>query len=132
MIAHVAKVAILVANTFPQTCRNALAENGRDCEFFTIMRHPIDRVVSAFFYCPKDHDQQTNRPSKVSTCLAETMWNTAQHVLTFPRVNKLRLGTGWHRYNTSPFVIDLHLSLNFSFRSVVTRQDNAQNTTAYA
>ncbi|CAM9294983.1 unnamed protein product [Ectocarpus sp. 8 AP-2014] len=35
----------------------------RDCDYFTVMRHPIDRLVSAFFYCPKDHDLQ-NRPPK--------------------------------------------------------------------
>eukprot|EP00904_Undaria_pinnatifida_P009826 jgi/Undpi1/5974/HiC_scaffold_2.g01248.m1 len=26
---------------------------GRQCEYFTIMRHPIDRLVSAFFSCPE-------------------------------------------------------------------------------
>lgn len=30
------------------------------------MRHPVDRLVSAFFYCPTDHDVQ-NRPLEV-TC----------------------------------------------------------------
>lgn len=41
---------------------------GRACEYFTVMRHPIDRLVSAFFYCPKDHDVQ-DRPPKVCTQL---------------------------------------------------------------
>lgn len=48
------------------TSRNELAEHGRECEYFTMMRHPIDRLVSAFFYCPTDHDVQTDRPRKVS------------------------------------------------------------------
>lgn len=37
---------------------------GRDCQYFTMMRHPIDRLVSAFFYCPQDHDVQ-HRPNEV-------------------------------------------------------------------
>jgi len=45
--------------------RNELVEEGRKCEFFTMMRNPIDRALSAFFYCPKDHDVQTRRPEKV-------------------------------------------------------------------
>lgn len=45
--------------------RNALTEEGRDCEFFTMMRNPIDRAVSAFFYCPMDHDIQAMRPAEV-------------------------------------------------------------------
>ncbi|CAN0146142.1 unnamed protein product [Ascophyllum nodosum] len=36
---------------------------GRQCDFFTMMRHPIDRLVSAFFYCPESHDVQ-NRPKE--------------------------------------------------------------------
>ncbi|CAM9248505.1 unnamed protein product [Ectocarpus sp. 4 AP-2014] len=35
----------------------------RECEYFTMLRHPIDRLVSAFFYCPTDHDVQL-RPRK--------------------------------------------------------------------
>ncbi|CAN0296788.1 unnamed protein product [Ectocarpus sp. 6 AP-2014] len=35
----------------------------KDCEYFTLLRHPIDRLVSAFFYCPNDHDRQL-RPRK--------------------------------------------------------------------
>eukprot|EP00904_Undaria_pinnatifida_P005233 jgi/Undpi1/183/HiC_scaffold_1.g00180.m1 len=49
---------------YAEELRNSLAANGRECEFFTMMRNPIDRVISAFFYCPKDHDVQANRPSK--------------------------------------------------------------------
>lgn len=46
--------------------RQPLAEAGRECEFFTMMRHPMDRLISAFFYCPYDHDIQ-ERPDKVLT-----------------------------------------------------------------
>ncbi|CAB1103839.1 unnamed protein product [Ectocarpus sp. CCAP 1310/34] len=35
----------------------------KDCEYFTLLRHPVDRLVSAFFYCPTDHDIQ-KRPRK--------------------------------------------------------------------
>lgn len=31
-----------------------------------MMRHPIDRLISQFFYCPRDHDIQ-GRPAKVHT-----------------------------------------------------------------
>lgn len=44
--------------------RNLLAEDGRQCSYFTMMRHPVDRLISAFFYCPQDHDVQ-GRPVKV-------------------------------------------------------------------
>ncbi|CAN0516373.1 unnamed protein product, partial [Laminaria digitata] len=44
--------------------RYPLQSIGRECDYFTVMRHPIDRLVSAFFYCPKDHDVQ-ERPLKV-------------------------------------------------------------------
>ena len=37
---------------------------GRKCHYFTMMRHPIDRLVSAFFYCPDSGDKQA-RPDKV-------------------------------------------------------------------
>lgn len=32
------------------------------------MRHPIDRAVSAFYYCPEDHDLRVtaSRPAKVT------------------------------------------------------------------
>ena len=37
---------------------------GRKCHYFTMMRHPIDRLLSAFFYCPESGDKQA-RPDKV-------------------------------------------------------------------
>lgn len=49
---------------YAEELRNSFVEKGRDCEFFTMMRNPIDRAISAFFYCPQDHDVQANRPSK--------------------------------------------------------------------
>lgn len=47
--------------------RNPLDELGRDCKYFTMIRNPVSRLVSAFYYCPEDHDQQLrlNRPLKV-------------------------------------------------------------------
>lgn len=54
-----------------------LEEAARECEYFTVMRHPIDRLVSAFFYCPTDHDVQ-NRPAKVSASSAKRTSKTRQ------------------------------------------------------
>lgn len=38
---------------------------GRDCEFFTMLRDPIERLVSAFYNCPTDNGTQ-DMPSKVN------------------------------------------------------------------
>eukprot|EP00904_Undaria_pinnatifida_P002706 jgi/Undpi1/12436/HiC_scaffold_5.g02107.m1 len=48
---------------YGEMLRRPLEDIGRDCEYFTMMRDPIERLVSAFYYCPTDHDIQ-NRPSK--------------------------------------------------------------------
>ncbi|CAN0088367.1 unnamed protein product [Scytosiphon promiscuus] len=48
---------------YAELLRYPLQSIGRACEYFTVMRHPIDRLVSAFFYCPEDHDVQL-RPKK--------------------------------------------------------------------
>ncbi|CAN0219045.1 unnamed protein product [Scytosiphon promiscuus] len=48
---------------YAELLRYPLQSIGRECEYFTVMRHPIDRLVSAFFYCPSDHDVQ-DRPPK--------------------------------------------------------------------
>ncbi|CAM9540281.1 unnamed protein product, partial [Hapterophycus canaliculatus] len=48
---------------YVELLRNPMQELGRQCEFFTMMRHPIDRLVSAFFYCPHINDKQ-ERPRK--------------------------------------------------------------------
>lgn len=54
--------------------RRALAVSGREnCNFFTMMRHPIDRLISQFFYCPRDHDIQ-GRPPKVHTTHFEAIY----------------------------------------------------------
>ena len=51
----------------PTSCRHAFHDLGRECEYFTVMRHPIDRAVSAFYYCPTDHDLRATmaRPPQV-------------------------------------------------------------------
>lgn len=51
-----------VISGYVELVRRPLEDSGRMCDYFTVMRHPIDRLVSAFFYCP-DHDPQ-NRPVK--------------------------------------------------------------------
>eukprot|EP00903_Cladosiphon_okamuranus_P022162 g20381.t1 len=48
---------------YGEIVREPLKDVGRDCEYFTMMRDPVDRIVSAFFYCPTDHDVQ-NRLAK--------------------------------------------------------------------
>jgi len=51
-----------VISGYTELVRHPLEDRGRVCEYFTVLRHPIDRLVSAFFYCPP-HDPQT-RPKK--------------------------------------------------------------------
>eukprot|EP00904_Undaria_pinnatifida_P009827 jgi/Undpi1/5975/HiC_scaffold_2.g01249.m1 len=46
----------VIASAFGELLRIPLMELGRECDYFTMVRHPIDRLVSAFFYCPTDHD----------------------------------------------------------------------------
>ncbi|CAM9239120.1 unnamed protein product [Ectocarpus sp. 4 AP-2014] len=48
---------------YAELLRYPLEVIGRECEYFTVMRHPIDRLLSAFFYCPADGDVQ-DRPPK--------------------------------------------------------------------
>lgn len=43
--------------------RDPLEKEGRSCEFFTMMRHPVSRLVSAFYFCPDD--DRLDRPAKV-------------------------------------------------------------------
>lgn len=38
---------------------------GRSCEYFTMVREPIDRLVSAFYFCPDNKVIKDNRPKKV-------------------------------------------------------------------
>ncbi|CAM9277773.1 unnamed protein product, partial [Ectocarpus sp. 12 AP-2014] len=52
-----------VITGYAELMRDPLESVRKDCEYFTLLRHPIDRLVSAFFYCPTDHDEQ-NRPRK--------------------------------------------------------------------
>eukprot|EP00752_Nemacystus_decipiens_P003296 g3050.t1 len=47
---------------YAELLRYPLEGIGRECEYFTVMRHPIDRLVSAFFYCPENDPQ--HRPAK--------------------------------------------------------------------
>lgn len=44
--------------------RTPLKRVGRSCTYFTVIRHPVHRLVSAFFDCPIDHGVQ-RRPLKV-------------------------------------------------------------------
>lgn len=37
-------------------CREPLRTAGRQCDYFTMMREPVDRLVSAFFYCEYQRD----------------------------------------------------------------------------
>lgn len=47
-----------VITGYTELLRNAFVEIGRECSYFTMVRHPIDRLVSEFYYCPEDHDVQ--------------------------------------------------------------------------
>eukprot|EP00904_Undaria_pinnatifida_P005747 jgi/Undpi1/2301/HiC_scaffold_13.g05685.m1 len=48
---------------YVELLRHPMEAVGRHCHYFTMMRHPIDRLVSAFFYCPDVGDKQA-RPEK--------------------------------------------------------------------
>ncbi|CAM9257144.1 unnamed protein product [Ectocarpus sp. 12 AP-2014] len=48
---------------YVELLRDPMEELGRQCDYFTMMRHPIDRLVSAFYYCPTFNDKQV-RPNK--------------------------------------------------------------------
>lgn len=58
--------------------RKPMQEVGRQCDFFTMMRHPIDRLVSAFYYCPQINDKQV-RPRKVSKGQIDSEMSSARH-----------------------------------------------------
>ncbi|CAM9181376.1 unnamed protein product [Scytosiphon promiscuus] len=47
---------------YVELLRDTVEKSGRECDFFTILRNPIDRLVSAFFYCPSEDVQA--RPRK--------------------------------------------------------------------
>eukprot|EP00903_Cladosiphon_okamuranus_P008180 g7879.t1 len=38
---------------YTELLREVVVDRGRQCDYFTVMRHPIDRLISAFFYCPE-------------------------------------------------------------------------------
>eukprot|EP00752_Nemacystus_decipiens_P004779 g4350.t1 len=42
---------------YTELLRDIMNEWRRECDYFTIMRHPIDRLVSAYFYCPERDPQ---------------------------------------------------------------------------
>lgn len=46
---------------YTELLREVIVESGRQCDYFTVMRHPIDRLVSAFFHCP---ERDTKRRQK--------------------------------------------------------------------
>lgn len=51
---------------------------GQDCKWFTLFRHPIDRVVSAYYYChKKPHDQ---------ACASSAMVASEVDLLSFARM----------------------------------------------
>lgn len=42
---------------YTELVRGVMVDRGRQCDYFTIMRHPVDRLISAFFYCPERDPQ---------------------------------------------------------------------------
>lgn len=54
--------------------RDPLEKAGRSCEFFTMMRHPVSRLVSAFYFCPDD--DRLDRPAKVWSRVVLRAWLT--------------------------------------------------------
>ncbi|CAM9472330.1 unnamed protein product, partial [Laminaria digitata] len=49
---------------YVEMLRLPLVDSGRSCDYFTMVRDPIDRLVSAFYFCPTDKVIKDNRPEK--------------------------------------------------------------------
>ncbi|CAM9187191.1 unnamed protein product, partial [Laminaria digitata] len=49
---------------YVEMLRLPLEDIGRSCEYFTMVRNPIDRLVSAFYFCPDDKVIKDHRPKK--------------------------------------------------------------------
>eukprot|EP00904_Undaria_pinnatifida_P007410 jgi/Undpi1/379/HiC_scaffold_1.g00375.m1 len=49
---------------YVEMLRLPLEDYNRGCEYFTMLREPIDRLVSAFYFCPDDKVIKDNRPEK--------------------------------------------------------------------
>eukprot|EP00903_Cladosiphon_okamuranus_P012839 g11997.t2 len=47
---------------YGEVLRDPLEKAGRSCDFFTMIRHPVPRLVSAFYFCPDD--DRLDRPDK--------------------------------------------------------------------
>lgn len=68
-----------IVTGYTELLRQVFVDRGRECDYFTVMRHPVDRLVSAFFYCP-DRDPQ-KRPKKwwvIFECFAK------EHTVSVP------------------------------------------------
>lgn len=48
---------------YTETLRPTLTESGRKCQWFIMLRHPIERLISLFFYC-NNPDTQGRRSSR--------------------------------------------------------------------
>lgn len=77
-------------------CRLPLEDSGRRCDYFTMVRDPIDRLVSAFYFCPDNKVIKDNRPKKVRNMLGRrpnkvhrVLGNTPENVQ-----NVVNLGNG--------------------------------------
>ena len=109
----------------PMLCRNALRDESRDCEFFTMMRHPIDRAVSMFFYC------HHGRPDKVIISLGLQLHDLAEPHVVFtapPRVCTISM-TRWYCFASCPVTHVNFIPVSLGVPRVKRRRDVLLNAT---
>lgn len=73
--------------------RLPLEDFGRRCEYFTMARDPIDRLVSAFYFCPTDKVIKDHRPEKVLRSMVPD-WIEAQEYSIIGHISRLRCSMG--------------------------------------
>lgn len=65
----------VVMGGYPEALRRTAAAVGDKCKFFTVFRHPIPRLVSAYFYCRLDPSDQL--------CASEIVSSREADLVTF-------------------------------------------------
>ncbi|CAN0193851.1 unnamed protein product [Ascophyllum nodosum] len=68
---------------YGELLRNPLRDEGRDCQWFMMMRHPIHQLISAFYYCP-EHDVQ-RRPIEMCGNFGESHEPLRERLVKFAK-----------------------------------------------
>lgn len=67
----------VIMGGYPEALRGTAAAVGDKCKWFTVFRHPIPRLVSAYFYCRQDPSDQL--------CASEIVSSREVDMVTFAR-----------------------------------------------